>query len=153
MKQLFLPHCLAFWLVSTTVGLMGCGTHSTPSEAPSAVQQALHHKFGGPLEQLTWQPSANGWVASFQWKSIPVRCQITAAGQVVESALELQEEDVPQGLRTVLQQRYRQYQVRQKDLVEAGNKRFYRLELTSPAGETRSYSFQRDGQFIPTNAH
>lgn len=149
MNQLF-PFCrLVFGLVSLTTVLTGCGTRSASSEAPPAVEQALHTRFMGPLEKLVWRPTATGWEAGFEWKGIPVRSQITAAGQVIETELALEEADVPTGLRTALKQRYPQDRVQKKTLVEKGNQRFYRLELASPAGQTRTYSFQRDGQLLP----
>lgn len=149
----FSSYRLACGLVSLVVLFTGCESHSTSTPVPPSVEQALHTKFRGPLEKLVWQPAPQGWVASFHWKTIPVRSQVTGSGQILETELGLEEVDVPVGLQMALQQRYPHYQVQKKSYVERGNQRFYRLQLASPDGNTRLYSFQRDGQLLPAASH
>ncbi len=72
-----------------------------------------------------------------------MRSQVTRGGVIAETELEVEDLDVPPALWDAQQHQYPSYQVRQLRLVETGNKRFFRLHLTSPRGETRAYSFTR----------
>ena len=136
-----------------SVGLISCqekkdGENVTKSEVPEAVQKAFQEKY--PEENNPdWKKDEHGnWESHFKKDGEKYRADFNKDGSWIETENDIKNEDLPEAIKKVIQEKYADYEVTEIEHVENSEKgEFYDVEFKQK-GKNLDVMFKTDGTII-----
>ncbi|WP_276498725.1 PepSY-like domain-containing protein [Pontibacter litorisediminis] len=115
-------------------------------EVPEAVKSALTQKYANATD-LEWEKDGNNYEADFDVDRIDYAAMIDPSGKILMTKRDVMEKDLPQGIRTAIDQKYKGMRVDDVEQVEKDGKTYYQLELDQK-GQDKKIVFAEDGQEV-----
>ena len=144
------PYLLILSLLS--IGIVSCQEKNSKdidlNKVPEAVKITFQKKYPGETDP-DWKQDDHGcWESHFKIDGEKYRADFNADGSWVETENSIKDDELPQAIKKVIAEKYKDHKITEVELVDSSNKGvFYDVEFKQK-GKNMDVEFREDGSII-----
>ncbi|NNE31207.1 MAG: PepSY-like domain-containing protein [Winogradskyella sp.] len=135
------------FIICISLLIFNCNTHLN-AQAPEAVKKTFQAKYPGENDP-DWHTDSHGYYeANFKIDGIKYRADFNADGTWVETECSIDEDELPEAIKKVIEEKYDDEEITEIERVESAKKGlFYDVEFKRK-GKNKDVEFRTDGSII-----
>lgn len=111
-----------------SLSIIGCDNEITSSQVPSIVENTFKSHFPNARD-VEWETLSADYEVSFELKNIDHDALLDSSGNLLKYKYEIEETELPEIIKSFLEQEYPQEKWDDPELIIDGNSEYYQLKL------------------------